>query len=134
MLMRWNLGGTGQFSQLFVYSLRDDKPVLLDRLPLGDRAQGGYLDFCILHGLLVVVRFRGDGAIGVDGVEDTTYAWRDGRFATASRVAELWDENEKGCDSFWQDCRKYRFDSLGQPIDFVTACGKQPFNRARVPP
>jgi len=36
-----NTGGTGQFDEGFVYGSKNGKPVLLGRIPGGDRASGG---------------------------------------------------------------------------------------------
>lgn len=49
-----NTGGTGTFSEGFVYSLRAGKPVLVARFPGGDRAYGGLRSARIEKGLLVV--------------------------------------------------------------------------------
>jgi hypothetical protein len=49
-----NTGGTGQFSEGFIYSMKAGKPVLLARVPGGDRADGGLRSLTVENGLLVV--------------------------------------------------------------------------------
>jgi hypothetical protein len=49
-----NTGGTGNFSEGFIYALKDAKPVLVDRIPGGDRAYGGLLKARVEDGQLVV--------------------------------------------------------------------------------
>src|SRR5436309_759417 len=41
ILSNCNTGGTGQFTEGFVYTIKGGKPVLLARVPGGDRADGG---------------------------------------------------------------------------------------------
>ncbi|MBA3352994.1 MAG: hypothetical protein H0U23_11355 [Blastocatellia bacterium] len=49
-----NTGGTGNFSEGFIYTLRSGSPVLLARIPGGDRADGGLRNAFVEDGLLVV--------------------------------------------------------------------------------
>lgn len=49
-----NTGGTGNFSEGFIYTLRSGSPVLLARIPGGDRADGGLRRAFVENGLLVV--------------------------------------------------------------------------------
>jgi hypothetical protein len=58
-----NTGGTGQFSEGFVYGLKDTKPELLARIEGGDRADGGLRKAKVENGLLVVER-NGAGETG----------------------------------------------------------------------
>jgi hypothetical protein len=51
-----NTGGTGNFSEGFVYTLKNGKPVLLTRIEGGDRAYGGLREVQIENGLLAVER------------------------------------------------------------------------------
>jgi hypothetical protein len=51
-----NTGGTGQFSEGFIYSLKDGKPEFLTRFEGGDRAYGGLRSAKAENGLLVVKR------------------------------------------------------------------------------
>jgi len=49
-----NTGGTGNFSEGFVYSIKGRKPALIARIPGGDRADGGLRSTRVENGLLVV--------------------------------------------------------------------------------
>jgi hypothetical protein len=54
ILTTCNTGGTGNFSEGFIYSLRDGKPVLYSKIPGGDRAEGGLRTARVDNGQLVV--------------------------------------------------------------------------------
>jgi hypothetical protein len=58
-----NTGGTGQFSEGFIYGMKDGKPELLSRIEGGDRADGGLRSAKVENGLLVVER-NGAGETG----------------------------------------------------------------------
>jgi hypothetical protein len=49
-----NTGGTGNFSEGFIYAMKGGKPSLLARIPGGDRAYGGLRSTRVENGLLVV--------------------------------------------------------------------------------
>jgi len=49
-----NTGGTGNFSEGFVYGLKAGKPALLVRIPGGDRGYGGLRETRVENGLLAV--------------------------------------------------------------------------------
>jgi hypothetical protein len=49
-----NTGGTGNFSEGFVFETKNGKPVLAARVPGGDRAYGGLRSAAVKNGLLVV--------------------------------------------------------------------------------
>lgn len=49
-----NTGGTGNFSEGFIFSMKTGKPFLLARIPGGDRADGGLRSATVENGLLVV--------------------------------------------------------------------------------
>src|SRR5688572_14779238 len=49
-------GGTGRFDEGFVYGMKDGKPVLLGRIPGGDRASGGVRCVRVEDGALEVER------------------------------------------------------------------------------
>ena len=57
ILSNCNTGGTGQFTEGFVYELKDGKPSLVTRIPGGDRAYGGLDDARIENGLVAVDSF-----------------------------------------------------------------------------
>ena len=54
ILSNCNTGGTGQFTEGFIYTLRAGQSVLLVRVPGGDRADGGLRSLTVENGLLVV--------------------------------------------------------------------------------
>ena len=49
-----NTGGTGNFSEGFVYSIKARKPSMIARIPGGDRAYGGLRAASVVAGMLVV--------------------------------------------------------------------------------
>lgn len=49
-----NTGGTGNFSEGYVYAMKAGKPSLIARIPGGDRAYGGLRSTRVENGLLVV--------------------------------------------------------------------------------
>ncbi len=53
-----NTGGTGNFSEGFIYQLKNGKPVLLTRIAGGDRADGGLSSAKIENGTLVVESYE----------------------------------------------------------------------------
>lgn len=55
-----NTGGTGQFSEGMVFSMRENRPVLIGRVTGGDRAYGGIAGLSIEKGRLVVERYATD--------------------------------------------------------------------------
>ncbi|MBV9215214.1 MAG: hypothetical protein JO053_03475 [Acidobacteria bacterium] len=71
MLSVCNTGGTGNFTEGFVYSLRGDKPVLVARIPGGDRADGGLRAVTIENGLIVIEANDGDRNSGACCPEGT---------------------------------------------------------------
>lgn len=81
ILSSCNTGGSGQFSEGFIYTIRGEKPLLLARIPGGDRADGGLHDLTVERGLLVVERYARKDTSGLccpDFVDTTRYRW-DGR-------------------------------------------------------
>src|SRR5829696_8441370 len=56
ILSSCNTGGTGNFSEGFVYKLRNSKPVLIARIKGGDRAYGGLRTAVVTNGLLAIDR------------------------------------------------------------------------------
>lgn len=49
-----NTGGSGNFTEGFIFEIKNGKPVLLTRIPGGDRAYGGLREAKVENGLLVV--------------------------------------------------------------------------------
>lgn len=72
-----NTGGTGQFSEGFVYEMKDGKPALLTRIEGGDRADGGLVSAKVQNGLLAVERNleEGGGACCPEATETINYKW-----------------------------------------------------------
>jgi hypothetical protein len=54
VLTSCNTGGTGQFTEGFIYTLKDGKPALFGDIPGGDRADGGLREARVDNGQLVV--------------------------------------------------------------------------------
>ena len=54
VLTKCNTGGTGNFTQGFVYTMKDGKPSLFANVPGGDRADGGLRTAKVDNGQLVV--------------------------------------------------------------------------------
>lgn len=52
-----NTGGTGNFTEAFIYRLQGSKPALASRLAGGDRAYGGFRSLKIDKGLLIVEEY-----------------------------------------------------------------------------
>ena len=52
-----NSGGTGNFSEGFVYQIKNGKPVLIERFEGGDRAYGGIKAARVENGLAVIERY-----------------------------------------------------------------------------
>ena len=64
ILTNCNTGGTGQFSEGFVYTLKGGRASLVGRVPGGDRADGGLRSIRVDGGLLVVEFNDPDKAAG----------------------------------------------------------------------
>lgn len=56
ILSTCNTGGTGNFSEGFIYKLRGGRPQLIERIGGGDRAYGGLRAAKVVNGILVVER------------------------------------------------------------------------------
>ena len=54
VLTTCNTGGTGNFTEGFIFTLKNAKPVLLERIPGGDRAYGGLHKARVENGQLLV--------------------------------------------------------------------------------
>ena len=81
-------GGTGRFDEGFVYGMRDGKPVLLGRIPGGDRASGGVRCVRIEAGALKVERTgnEADAALGVDFIDTETWTIQGSRLVEAGQT------------------------------------------------
>ena len=81
-----NTGGTGQFSAVTVWVLRDGKPAALETVASGDRADGGIAGVRIEHGALVIQQYaasEGGGACCPGFVNTTSYRWSGQKFLAA---------------------------------------------------
>ena len=75
-----NTGGSGDFSEGFIYGMVDGKPKLLAILDGGDRANGGIKSAKIEQGTLRVERYgTNGGACCPEWIEVTNYQLRNGK-------------------------------------------------------
>ena len=85
-----NTGGTGQFTEGYVYTMRRGRAVEILRLEQGDRAFGGIKDVRIEHGLLLVERYApaepGVGACCPKYIDTDTYRVRGSRLVAVGRT------------------------------------------------
>ncbi|HMF56112.1 MAG TPA: hypothetical protein VK619_07185 [Pyrinomonadaceae bacterium] len=86
IIVRSSAGGTGYFSNGFVYTLRHGRPVLLTEFDGGDRAQGGIESAKVRRGLLIVERAGGEGLCCPEYVEITEYGWDGARLVQNGAV------------------------------------------------
>ena len=83
-------GGTGQFSAVTIYTVRDGKVVAVAEIPGGDRGSGG-IRRVALDGRAVIVErnvlAEGDGACCASTFQRERWVWRDGQIVedTAAR-------------------------------------------------
>lgn len=70
-----NTGGTGQFTEGYIFSMQNGKPTLVTTIDGGDRAEGGITGVKIQNGLLKVERFgtNNGGACCPEFIETSTY-------------------------------------------------------------
>ncbi len=99
ILSNCNTGGTGQFSEGFVYTLKAGKPALLARFEGGDRAYGGLRGAKVENGLLVVERNdvgEAGGACCPEFSITTKYKWNGKELQTSGAEVrkELYPEEK----------------------------------------
>lgn len=70
-----NTGGTGQFTEGYIYTMKNGKPVLLTRFEGGDRGFGGLQTVNIKNGFLFVERNDGEANCCADKTLTTKYRW-----------------------------------------------------------
>lgn len=70
-----NTGGTGQFSEGYVYTLKNGKPFLLAHFEGGDRGFGGLQSVRIKNGFLFVERSDGEANCCAEYSLTTKYRW-----------------------------------------------------------
>jgi hypothetical protein len=77
------LGGTGRFSAVDVYTMKDGTEILLGGIPGGDRGDGGIHEVHVESGTLIVDRFAsrdGDGACCPTQLQVERWTWNGERF------------------------------------------------------
>ncbi len=73
-----NGGGTGRFSGINVYTMRDGREVVLGEIPGGDRGDGGILDVTLEGQVVKVERMMsqdGDGACCPSKIQHERWRW-----------------------------------------------------------
>lgn len=73
-----NTGGTGNFTNGLVFTIKNNKPVILTEFEGGDRADGGLVSAKVVNNLLVVERNspgENGGACCPEIIETTRYKW-----------------------------------------------------------
>ncbi len=70
-----NTGGTGQFSEGYIYTVKNGKPVLLTHFEGGDRGYEGLQSVKIKNGFLFVERNDGTANCCADKTLTTKYRW-----------------------------------------------------------
>lgn len=88
ILSNCNTGGTGQFTEGFVYELKDGKPSLVTRIPGGDRAYGGLVEARVEKGLIVVESYdvgEQSGACCPEFVVTSRYKIANGKLAESGK-------------------------------------------------
>jgi hypothetical protein len=72
-----NTGGTGNFTEGFIYGMKDGQPALLARIEGGDRAYGGLRDVSVENGKIIKVERSAPGESGAtccpEKIETTIY-------------------------------------------------------------
>lgn len=90
VLTNCNTGGTGQFSEGFIFTMRSGRPALLTRIEGGDRAFGGLAGAKVEHGLLIVESYApeepGVGACCPKYIETTHYRWNGRRLVKVGKT------------------------------------------------
>jgi len=85
----YNSGGTGNFSDGFVFTIKNGKPMVLTGFEGGDRADGGLVSAKVSNGILVVER-NSPGEFGgsccPEFVETTRYKWNGKQLAQVGKA------------------------------------------------
>lgn len=93
-----NTGGTGHFTGVDVYTLRDGKPEAIAGIPGGDRGDGGISDVRIEAGAVIVDRFMSrdvDGACCPSQVQIERWQWRNGTLVEDEGARQLVDKSDE---------------------------------------
>jgi hypothetical protein len=100
ILVSYNLGGSGEFTGVFVYSLQKGVPRLIATVKGGDRAHGGLKSARVQKGKLIVESYRPDkddcnacyGSILI-----TSYEWLGGKLmSVGTSSSNLPGQNKAG--------------------------------------
>jgi hypothetical protein len=89
-----NTGGTGMFSGIDVYTLRDGKETVLGGIPGGDRGDGGISDVRVEGQVVIVERFMsqdGDGACCPSKLQTERWRWDGKTFVEDEGARRLTD-------------------------------------------
>jgi hypothetical protein len=80
-----NTGGSGSFDEEMVFTMKDGQPILLGRVPGGDRAVGAVRCARVEGGALKAERVGNDtgAAVGIEFVDTETWRLQGGRFVRA---------------------------------------------------
>jgi len=93
-----NMGGTGMFSSVEIYVLRDGQPVVLGAIPGGDRGDGGIAD-ALLDGKTVTVdrylSLDGDGACCPSQLQHERWTWDGTAFVEDVRARTVTDNPDR---------------------------------------
>lgn len=85
----YNSGGTGNFTDGFVFTLKNGKPVVLTGFEGGDRAEGGLVSAKVSNGILIVERYSpGEfgGACCPQVIETSRYKWNGKQLAQVGKT------------------------------------------------
>lgn len=82
-----NTGGTGQFTEGYIYTLKGGKPVLLSRIVGGDRGFGGLVNVRINRRFLFVERNDEEGAANCCATHTLTtkFRWNGKKFVAVGK-------------------------------------------------
>jgi hypothetical protein len=83
-----NTGGTGQFTDALVFTMRGGKPVVVGELGIGDRADGGLYNVVIRGGVLYADRYghgEGSGACCPEYIETEAIRWNGSKFVATGK-------------------------------------------------
>jgi hypothetical protein len=83
-----NTGGTGNFTNGIIFTIKDGKPVIFAEFEGGDRAYGGLVSSKIVNKLLVVEKYdvgEEGGACCPELTITTNYEWKAGKFVQVGK-------------------------------------------------
>lgn len=89
-------GGTGRFTALEVFAIRDGEPVVIGEIPGGDRGDGGLAGVEVRGGLVVVERYLSlpqDGACCPSKLQTESWAWDGARFVEDEQARLIRDND-----------------------------------------